>query len=160
MPLRAVSQPRDITTHSCVASAIEQAEAVCRARGKRLTAQRRQVLELVWASHRPVGAYDILESMSVDGKRYAPPTVYRALDFLINVGLVHRLDSLNAYIGCSDPSHAHSGQFLICTACRSVLEIADSSIERSIRERTDEIGFTTASVGLEVQGLCASCAQR
>ncbi|MEO1035781.1 MAG: Fur family transcriptional regulator [Pseudomonadota bacterium] len=141
----------------CVDTALKRAEAICLEQGKKFTAQRRRVLELVWAAHRPVGAYDILEAMSVDGKRYAPPTVYRALDFLIEAGLVHRLDSLNAYIGCTDPRHAHTGQFLICTRCSSVLEIDDGSIERSIRNRTNQLGFVATSVGLEVQGVCRAC---
>ncbi|MEM8982472.1 MAG: Fur family transcriptional regulator [Pseudomonadota bacterium] len=144
---------------ACVASAIEHAESVCQQAGKRLTAQRRWVLELVWASHKPVGAYDILEAMSAGGKRYAPPTVYRALDFLIDAGLVHRLDSLNAYVGCRDPSHAHSAQFLICTGCHAVLELDDPGIEASIRDRTEHIGFKARSVGLEVQGLCRACSE-
>ncbi len=141
----------------CVDSALARAEAVCRAQDLRLTAQRRRVLQLVWSSHRPMGAYDVLEAMSADGKRYAPPTVYRALEFLIGAGLVHRLDSLNAYIGCADPRHAHSGQFLICTACRSVLELDDSDMDRVIRERSGALGFKPESVGLEVQGLCKNC---
>ena len=102
---------------TCVADALAQAEEVCRRRGLRLTETRRRVLEIVWNSHKPVGAYDILEELGRDGKRPAPPTVYRALDFLIEAWLVHRLDSLSAFIGCSDPSHAHTGQFLICSEC-------------------------------------------
>lgn len=142
---------------ACVQNALDKAERVCAERGMNLTAQRRRILELVWASHRPVGAYDILEAMSADGKRYAPPTVYRALEFLIEAGLVHRLDSLNAYVGCPDPTHAHSGQFLICAECRCVLEISDTAIQTSIREHATKLGFEAESVGLEVQGLCSAC---
>ena len=89
----------------CVKDALEQATAICAKRGARLTPIRRRVLELIWASHKPSGAYDILEALSQEsrGKRIAPPTVYRALDFLLEQGLIHRLESLNAFIGCPHP---------------------------------------------------------
>ena len=105
------SRPHD---HShCVHSALSEADVLCAQKGLRLTALRRRVLELVWQSHKPLGAYDILAVLSEqDGRRAAPPTVYRALDFLLDNGLVHRIASLNAFIGCSHPEHAHQGQFL------------------------------------------------
>ncbi len=142
---------------NCVADAIARAEALCQEQGLRLTARRRRVLELVWPSHCPVSAYDILETLSQDGKRRAPPTVYRALDFLIDAGLVHRLDSLNAYIGCADPSHAHVGQFLICTNCRLVEELDAKEIEQLVGTTASQHGFAAESFGLEVQGRCRSC---
>ena len=76
----------------CVSQAVETAEKICRLKGLRFTAQRRRVLELVWKSHRPIGAYDILDQLKADGHSAAPPTVYRALEFLIEADLVHRLD--------------------------------------------------------------------
>ena len=88
----------------CVAEALAEAEALCAKQGTRLTTLRKRVLELVWASHKPLGAYDILGVLSEeDGRRAAPPTVYRALDFLLENGLVHRIASLNAFIGCVHP---------------------------------------------------------
>lgn len=141
----------------CVEGALERAEAVCEARGLRLTPLRRQVLELVWASHKPVGAYDVLKAMTDDGRNAAPPTVYRALDFLIQAGLVHRLDSLNAYIGCPDPAHAHTGQFLICRECMDVIELDISSISDRIDTAASEAGFVAEQQMLEVRGLCARC---
>ena len=94
------ARPHD---HSrCVSHALAEAEAICARQGLRLTALRKRVLELVWASHKPLGAYDILGVLSdEDGRRAAPPTVYRALDFLLENGLVHRIASLNAFVGCS-----------------------------------------------------------
>ena len=112
----------------CVSTAVETAESLCRRQGLRFTSIRRRVLELVWNSHTPVGAYDILESINNEGKKAAPPTVYRALDFLIEANLVHRLDSINAFVGCPDPGHSHAGQFLICRECRSVAELDDTDI--------------------------------
>jgi Fur family zinc uptake transcriptional regulator len=115
------------------------------------------VLELVWNSHRPVGAYDILEAMSDEGRRPAPPTVYRALDFLMDAGLVHRLDSLNAFVGCRDPEHPHAGQFLICRRCRSVAELDDAELQRVVNAKVAEAGFRAETQMLEIQGVCSRC---
>ncbi|MFK8053185.1 MAG: Fur family transcriptional regulator [Woeseiaceae bacterium] len=142
----------------CVSNAVAQAEVICAEQGKRLTALRRRVLELVWGSHKPVGAYDVLEALSAAGKRAAPPTVYRALDFLMEAGLVHRLDSLNAFIGCSDPSHPHHGQFLICRECRRVTEIDVGTVNAQIAKVAANAGFVAEQQMLEVQGVCRLCA--
>jgi Fur family zinc uptake transcriptional regulator len=142
---------------SCVSAAIETAERLCRDRGLRFTALRRRVLMLVWDSHKPIGAYDILDKLGDEGKAAAPPTVYRALDFLIEAGLVHRLDSLNAFIGCPDPARSHAGQFLICRGCRTVLEIDDPDIDAVVAKKAGQLGFTSVHQMLEVQGLCANC---
>ena len=141
----------------CVSDAMRRAEAICEARGLRLTPIRRRVLRLVWAGHKPVGAYDVLDALSEAGRRAAPPTVYRALDFLMEAGLVHRLDSLNAYIGCPDPAHQHSGQFLICRDCQRVIELDASAINDRIRDLAADAGFSAEQQMLEVRGLCANC---
>jgi Fur family zinc uptake transcriptional regulator len=145
---------------ACVDEALATAERVCATRGLRLTALRRRVLSLVWDSHRPVGAYDILESLSDSGRRAAPPTVYRALEFLMEAGLVHRLDSLNAYIGCADPLEPHAGQFLICRECRAVVEIDAGEISDMVGREAHAQGFEPEQLMLEVQGLCAPCRSR
>lgn len=150
--------PREEHDHGhCVEQAIETAEQICRDRGLRFTAQRRRVLELVWNSHRPVGAYDILDSLNQGDNKAAPPTVYRALEFLIEAELVHRLDSLNAFVGCSDPGVPHSGQFLICRSCRSVAELDDTQINATVGKMAAGLGFTAISQTLEIQGLCRAC---
>jgi len=144
----------------CIEQALATAEKLCRERGLRLTRIRRRVLELVWNSHKPVGAYDILEVLGRDGKRSAPPTVYRALDFLIEADLVHRLDSLNAYVGCAHPHSAHTGQFLICRDCRSVAELDDKEISAVVDRKASELGFSAVRQMLEIQGLCPACRQK
>ena len=151
------SPPAGHDHDSCVSAAIATAEQLCRERGLRFTALRRRVLSLVWDSHKPIGAYDILDKLGGEGKAAAPPTVYRALDFLIEAGLVHRLDSLNAYIGCPDPSDSHAGQFLICRECRSVVELDDSEIDELVRDKVKSLGFTPENQVLEIQGLCIAC---
>jgi Fur family zinc uptake transcriptional regulator len=136
------------------------AEDLCRQRGLRFTALRRRVLALVWDSHKPVGAYDILDQLGAEGRRAAPPTVYRALDFLIEAGLVHRLDSLNAFIGCPDPARSHSGQFLICRLCRTVLELNDLDIDKLVEDKAKQLGFSAVHQMLEIQGLCSDCSKQ
>ena len=142
---------------SCVSAAIETAERLCRERGLRFTALRRRVLTLVWDSHKPIGAYDILDKLGTEGRAAAPPTVYRALDFLIEAGLVHRLDSLNAFIGCPDPARLHTGQFLICRQCRTVVELDDRDIDSLVEDKARELGFSAVHQMLEIQGLCSDC---
>jgi Fur family zinc uptake transcriptional regulator len=144
----------------CIEQALATAEKLCGERGLRLTRIRRRVLELVWNSHKPVGAYDILDVLGAEGKRSAPPTVYRALDFLIEADLVHRLDSLNAYIGCAHPHSAHTGQFLICRDCRSVAELDDKEISAIVDRKAGELGFSAVRQMLEIQGLCPECQRK
>jgi Fur family zinc uptake transcriptional regulator len=142
---------------SCVADAVAMAEKLCRERGLRFTSIRCRVLELVWGSHRPIGAYDILEVLGKESDSAAPPTVYRALEFLIEAGLVHRLDSLNAFIGCPDPARRHAGQFLICLQCRTVTELCDAEIEELVTRTATRHGFEASRQMLEIEGLCNNC---
>jgi Fur family transcriptional regulator, zinc uptake regulator len=141
----------------CVEKALRNARRICHDRGLRLTPQRVRVLELIWNSHEPVGAYDILDSLKRDGQKAAPPTVYRALEFLIEADLVHRLDSLNAFVGCPDPDVPHAGQFLICRSCRTVTELDNQDISSLIETTAARRGFRAMRQTLEVQGTCQSC---
>lgn len=142
---------------TCVATAIATAESLCRKKRLRFTILRRRVLEIVWNSHKPVGAYDILARLNRDGKKAAPPTVYRALDFLIEANLVHRLDSINAFVGCPEPGSGHTGQFLICRECRSVAELDDADINDLVEQKVSDLGFSAIHQTLEIQGLCQDC---
>lgn len=145
----------------CVAEALARAEAICAERGARLTDLRRQVFELVLGSHRPVGAYDLVARLGESGgKPVAPQTVYRALDFLIEQGLVHRIASLNAFVGCSHPQVAHAGQFMICNQCQEVAELGDPAAVTGLIDRAAAQGFTVQSVSVELTGVCAACRGR
>ncbi len=141
----------------CVSDALSAAEQHCLERGHRLTPLRRRVLELVWTNHEPVKAYDVLSDLQADRARAAPPTVYRALDFLQEVGLVHRIESLNAFVGCGDPHRSHLGQFFICRECGTVAEIDDVEISTLIAGKAKKIGFSVVRETIEVEGLCAHC---
>ncbi|MEK0081716.1 Fur family transcriptional regulator [Benzoatithermus flavus] len=141
----------------CVATALEQAADVCAARGVRLTDLRRQVLELVWQSHAPVGAYQILEQLAGTRGRVAPPTVYRALEFLAREGLVHRIDRLNAYVGCSSPARPHQAYFLICSACGDAAEFHDPELAATLSRCVERARFRLETATVELAGLCARC---
>ena len=141
---------------ACIANALANAEQVCQQAGQRFTAIRRRVFELVWQQHKPIGAYEVLEKLQEHG-RAAPPTVYRALDFLLELGLVHRIASLNAYVGCVQPGHQHEGQFLICESCRAFAELDSPAITAAINSKAADSGFKVHQHTVEIMGLCPRC---
>ncbi len=142
---------------ACIADALMAAETICRERGARLTKLRRRVLELIWSSHAPVGAYVLLRRLSQEHESAAPPTVYRALDFLLEQGLIHRIESLNAFVGCVEPSEAHAGQFLICRHCGAAAEMRDRRVNKAIGRTASDLGFTLEEATVELRGLCPAC---
>jgi Fur family zinc uptake transcriptional regulator len=141
----------------CIKNALQDAEAACLSGGLRLTELRRKVLELVWSSHAPVKAYDILDQMHKDNPKTAPPTVYRALEFLMAAGLAHKIESLNAYVGCSDPCQPHIAQFFICEDCGVVAEINEPKISKIIDEEARHLGFQSQQQVIEIKGHCPEC---
>ncbi len=141
----------------CVSRALATAERICNERHLRLTPLRRRVLELVWNRHAPIGAYDILGAMKEGEGALEPPTVYRALKFLQDAGLVHRIDSLNAFIGCEAPDDNHAAQLLVCRKCSRVIELDDPSISKMLVQKARTLGFMTDAQDIEIKGLCATC---
>lgn len=141
----------------CVQAALVQAASLCEQRGARLTPLRERVLELVWASHQPLGAYEVLDRLASDGRRPAPPTVYRALEFLLEQGLVHRIASRNAFVGCSGPAAPHVGYFLICRGCGNAEEIAGPLLDKALQALASAHGFSVEQQTVELGGLCQEC---
>lgn len=145
----------------CIDAALSAARELCDARALRLTPLREQVLQLVWQSHKPLGAYAILDLLSAASgtqkQRLAPPTVYRALEFLLENGLVHRINSLNAYIGCTQPQAHHSSLFLICRNCATAVEMNAPAISLAIHNAAESARFTEQSACVEIAGLCPNC---
>jgi Fur family zinc uptake transcriptional regulator len=139
--------------------ALETAAALCARRGVRFTAQRRRVLELVCRAERPIGAYEILDQLR-EGATAAPPTVYRALDFLLEQGLIHKLETLHAFIGCTHPEHPHASQFLICSDCGRVRELESEAIAGGLQSLEQETGFRPQRPVVEVIGTCARCSRK
>ncbi len=136
---------------------LERAEALCRERGVRLTDQRKAVLRLLCVSDKPLSAYELLDRLRGVVKNPAPPTIYRALDFLLEQGLVHKLESLHAYVGCAHPDQPHASQFLICEDCGEVAEVEDPSVAKSLKAAGKAIGFRTKRPVVELLGTCAEC---
>ena len=134
-------------------------ERACSERGLRLTEIRARVLGLVADAGKPIKAYDLLDKVR-EGEgagAAAPPTVYRALDFLLENGFVHRISSLNAFVGCNHPEHAHQGQFLICRECHAAIELEQKTISDAIIGSAKDVGFVVEGQTVEVVGLCSGC---
>lgn len=140
-------------------------EAACRERGLRLTPIRARVLGLIAQDGKPVKAYDLLDRIRAGNRdddagagAAAPPTVYRALDFLLANGFIHKLESVNAFVACHHPSTAqHSVPFLICDRCHAAVELEDKQVVAALDERARALGFVPQAQTLEVHGLCARC---
>lgn len=144
----------------CVASALSAAERICAERQLRFTPLRRRVLELLWESHRPIGAYALLDRLREDGLGSQPPTVYRALDFLISNGLAHRVNRFNAFVGCAHPENRHSPAFLICRDCERIGELQSDRLARELDHAASDAQFSPMETAIEIEGLCAACAER
>lgn len=159
--LAALIRPTLAHDHShCIAEALARAEQICATAGARLTPMRRRVLELIWASHKALGAYELLDQLAREGHKPAPPTIYRALEFLLEHRLIHRIASLNAFLGCTLPGHVHTGYFLICRACGNTEEVSDStSLQLAIEQVTQRAGFHMEQGTLELNGLCQNCTE-
>ena len=144
----------------CSADALAHAEKLCAARGQRLTPIRRRVLETLAASHRTLGAYEIMERMAGEGPRPAPITVYRALDFLLEHGLVHRIESRNAFLACIGDHHAAgTAMFFICERCGAVGEASSAAVAETLQAAARAAGFTPKARVIEVTGVCRHCRQ-
>lgn len=145
-------QPADLTHR------LARAEADCARRGVRLTPQRREVLRYVLEAGEPVGAYAVLDRMRGETGAGKPPTIYRALDFLLAQGLIHRVERLNAFVGCHDETaHHHAAQFLICRTCGRVQELESPAVEAAIAAAAEAAGFVAMRATVEIDGQCGVC---
>jgi Fur family zinc uptake transcriptional regulator len=142
----------------CINAAINRAHEICDNANVRLTSTREAILKLLWQSHQPLGAYQLQQQLTkVSDKPIAPPTIYRAIEFLTDLGLVHRIPSLNAYVGCPFPNSDHSNIFLICESCKTVAEIADNRVNTLLEGLSDKANFKPKSQTIELFGLCPNC---
>ena len=145
---------------ACMADAVAAAEVRTTQSEARLTPLRRRVLELVCESHVPVGAYDLLARLEGERNgRAAPPTIYRALDFLMEHGLIHRITSLNAYVACFGPHRPHDACLFICERCRTVEESEAPGLQRAIEREAAGGGFRVRSQTVEISGVCRACSE-
>lgn len=141
----------------CVETAMAAAQARCAGEGLQFTPVRRKALEILLQEHRALGAYDILEFLREEGLGSQPPVAYRALDFLMENGFVHRIERLNAFVACLHPREDHAPAFLICTGCDSVAEATAPNVQGAVDGAARKAGFDVSRVAVEVEGLCHAC---
>ncbi len=141
----------------CCGDLIARAQVIAGERGARLTPVRRRVLEILLEHHRALGAYEVLERLGQDGFGNQPPVAYRALDFLVEQGLAHRVARLNAFIACTHPGQDHSPAFLICRNCQAVAEAPGGGIHAAVETAASLLGFAVERTIIEALGLCPAC---
>ncbi|MEQ1622968.1 MAG: transcriptional repressor [Methylococcales bacterium] len=144
----------------CVSKALGTAEHLCLLRGVQLTPIRHQVLELIWSSHKAVKAYDLLDLIKPLQQAAKPATIYRALDFLIEQGLIHRVESLNAFVGCRCSDQQHEQLLLICSQCQEVEERSAADVMKTLAQEAEQAGFVIHSKAVEIHGVCGKCASK
>ena len=136
---------------------LNEAETLVARQGQRMTKIRRKVLRLLVESSEPAKAYDLLANLDGEGSA-KPPTIYRALDFLQEAGLAHKIESLNAYVACGHASHRHSAVFLICDRCHGAEELHAEATSAALKAETEAAGFDMTRAVVEVRGTCRDCA--
>jgi Fur family transcriptional regulator, zinc uptake regulator len=143
-----------------IAAQLEEAALTCAREGGELTELRRQVLGLILEAEGPLTAYQLLDRLRAKRRGAVPPTIYRALDFLLARRLIHKVESLNAFVPCIEPAHdGHQAQFLICRSCGAVTELEDDDVAAALARAAARQGFLPASALIEVSGECAACAR-
>jgi len=141
----------------CQHQLLAEAKALCAKRKTRLTRRRLQVLKILLRSHAPIRAYEILAYLNAAESKamIAPPIVYRALEFLLDEGLAHRIESRNAFISCARPGHHYAAQFLICSGCEKVAELENN--DAAVISEAASLGFSVDHAVVEISGHCAEC---
>lgn len=144
--------------HASPVSALTAAEQACRERGVQFTRIRRTVLEALTNAKHPLGAYELMSMLErTSGRRLSPPTVYRALEFLLEQRFISRIETKNAYIPCSHPDHPHACVFFICDRCGSSAEVENPAVEYMFDRDAETLGFRIGKRVVELQGTCATC---
>jgi len=143
--------------NQCVSLALNTAQSLCNERGVLLTTIRYQVLTLIWESHKAVKAYELLDRLRPLQAAAKPATIYRALDFLIEQGLIHRVESLNAFVGCRCSDQQHEQLLLICKLCEQVDERPAAEVMSALLDESKQAGFMIHSKAIEIHGICIHC---
>lgn len=134
------------------------AEQRCAEQSERLTPARLDAYAELLKSKVPLSAYDLIAILEARQERkIAPLTVYRHLDFLMRVGLVHRLESTQSYLSCEHPEHSHESQYLLCSSCGNVDELESRPLENLLGRITAQRGFKPSNAVVEITGLCGDC---
>ncbi len=138
----------------CIRRGLDAAEAACIANGLRLTPVRRRTLEILLEAHAAMGAYEVLARLDADGFGSKPPVAYRALTFLVDAGLAHRIERLNAFVACAKPGAEHDPAFMICSKCGTV---AEGAAEDAMARPAAAAGFVIERTVVEATGVCPAC---
>ncbi|HBZ43934.1 MAG TPA: Fur family transcriptional regulator [Maritimibacter sp.] len=144
---------------ACADQALARADEICAEEGVRLTPVRRRALEILLAEHRALGAYEVLDGLAESGFGKQPPVAYRALEFLVDQGLAHRIRRLNAFIACTHPGAAHAPVFLICKTCDAVAEAPGDDLRGALDREAASLGFTIERANIEAVGQCPACGE-
>lgn len=147
---------RKPTSHTSSAEqALHFARLLCEEKKLRFTPLRQLVLETLWQIDSPIKAYDLIEQLQHShGRVVNPPSIYRALDFLYSNGLIHRIESLNAFAACHDNQDFHEGQFIICNQCGHVQEVHEDDVMDELAGRLRKIGFQMQRQTVELRVDC------
>lgn len=145
---------------ACAGGTLARAEAEVARRGLRLTPVRKRVLEILLEAHRAMGAYEVLDRLAAEGFGNQPPVAYRALEFLVENGLAHRVQRLNAFAACMHPGEAHTPVFLICRECDSVADAEAAPLLAVLDGLAAGLGFAVERASFEALGLCPACRAR
>lgn len=149
--------------HINIDDRMQEARLLCESKGSRFTALRQDIYKLILESQKPLGAYDLisqLQSLRKDDDKttnVAPPTVYRSLEFLLAHGLIHQLNSINAFVPCCHPRQTHAAAFLICENCQKVQECSNVPVNEIIQFSEQDAGFAVKKSTIELSGICHSC---
>ena len=137
--------------------ALKKAEIICNKKGVKLTKLRQKVLTLILKKHGYVKAYDLLNDLKKNDASAKPPTVYRSLDFLMEHGFIHKIQSLNAFVGCSHPEEHEDCYFLICKECKNIEECCSNTVKKVLTSTSGKNNFSPNQVTLEITGICQDC---
>lgn len=162
MKKKKITTPVAFSEHDhrqCVVDALAQADQYCKENRLRFTTVRRRTLGILLESHCAMGAYEILDRLKQEGLGSKPPVAYRALQFLLDNGFIHRIERLNAYIACSHPGSSHHPAFLICSDCGCVAEASLAPTSGGLRESAKQSGFAISNTTMEAVGQCPECQQ-
>ena len=141
----------------CTHDVLARAQAMAEDQGARLTPVRLRTLEILLESHRAMGAYDVLDRLAAEGFGNQPPVAYRALDFLVDHGLAHRIRRLNAFTACMHPGENHSPVFFICRLCDALAEAPAAPVRAALEQTARNLGFAVERASIEALGLCPAC---
>ena len=142
-------------------ASISRVVEICKSNNLGFTDIRKQVFEIIVKKNKPIKAYEILDEIrNISGKPSHPPTVYRAIDFLIENGFVHKLNSINSFVGCFHPKAHEECYFLICKKCNLYQECCDDSLKDRISKTAEHKNFLISNTTLEIEGHCLDCSQK